>query len=124
MQKLLSWLDDNLIALLAGFLLIFIPLYPKLPLLDVLPGYIVRIRLEDFLIGATVIIWFIWLIRKKITISLNPVIDIMGIYIAVGLLSMVSAVLRLSTSAKWSSIFFAGLNIFPSFLFSILPSDL
>ena len=97
MQKLLSWLDDNLIALLAGFLLIFIPLYPKLPLLDVLPGYIVRIRLEDFLIGATVIIWFIWLIRKKITISLNPVIDIMGIYIAVGLLSMVSAVFIIQT---------------------------
>ena len=69
MPKLLRWLDDRLLFLFAGFLLAFIPLYPKLPLLDVLPGYIVRIRLEDILIAGCFVLWLIYLLRRKITLS-------------------------------------------------------
>ena len=91
-MSILIWLDNNILSILAGFLLIFIPLYPKVPLLEVIPGYIVRIRLEDFFIGFTIIIWFIWLFRKKITLKNNPLLIPILIYLIVGLLSVLSAI--------------------------------
>lgn len=95
--NILIWLDDNLISILAGFLLIFIPLYPKLPLFDVLPGYIVRIRFEDFFILFTFIIWLIWIFRGKITVKDNPLFKPILIYLLVGILSMFSAVFIIKT---------------------------
>ncbi len=97
MRKLLSWLDDNLISILAGFLLVFIPLYPKLPLFEALPGYIVRVRLEDFFVFTTAFLWLIWLIRGKISLDQNPIIKWIGIYLAIGILSMVSAIFIIQT---------------------------
>ncbi len=92
MRKLLKWFDDNLISLLAGFLLVFIPLYPKIPLADILPGYIVRVRMEDFFIGITVILWIIWLVRKKLTLGSNPLLKIISVYLLIGFISMLSAI--------------------------------
>lgn len=97
MRKLLTWLDDNLLAILAGFLLIFIPLYPKLPLFDVLPGYIVRVRLEDFFITATIILWFIYSVRKKVHIGDNPLRYPILAYLAIGFLSVISAIFVIRT---------------------------
>jgi len=92
MKKLLSWLDNYLITLIAGFLLIFLPLYPKWPLFDILPGYNVRVRLEDVLILSTVIYFFIQVIRKKIKLKQAPLLKPMFIYIVIGLLSTISAI--------------------------------
>src|SRR3989344_3537672 len=92
MKKALSWLDDNILFLITGFLLAFIPLYPKLPLFDVIPGYIVRVRLEDLLIAVTLIIWTIQLWRRKITFGPNPLTKPVLAYLTVGVLSMLSAV--------------------------------
>ncbi|MBI4067692.1 glycosyltransferase family 39 protein [Candidatus Gottesmanbacteria bacterium] len=92
MRKLLNWLDDNLISILAAVLLVFIPLYPKKPLFDILPGYIVRIRVEDFLVAITSVLWLIWIIRGKINFKRNLVALFIGIYLLVGLLSMLSAI--------------------------------
>lgn len=92
MRKLLSWLDDHILSILAGFLLVFIPLYPKLPLMDILPGYIVRIRLEDLFVSFTVFLWIIWLLRRKVNLGKNPLLKPILIYLAAGLISMVSAV--------------------------------
>src|SRR3989338_1150493 len=97
MPKLLRWLDDRLLFLFAGFLLAFIPLYPKLPLLDVLPGYIVRIRLEDILIAGCFVLWLIYLLRRKITLSGNPLLKPIAGYLAVGLLSIISAIFVIRT---------------------------
>ena len=93
MLKLLKWLDDNILTIFAGFLLAFIPLYPKLPLFDVLPGYIVRVRLEDFFVALTVIIWVIWTVRRKVNLTDNPLFKPIAGYLTVGLISMISAVL-------------------------------
>ncbi len=92
MKKLLSWLDKNLLFLLAGFILVFIPLYPKWPLFDVLPGYIVRVRLEDFLILAVFLIWLIQILRKKVPFKLNLVSKAILLYLGIGFLSSLSAV--------------------------------
>lgn len=92
MPKLLRWLDDNILTVLSGFLLVFIPLYPKLPLLDVLPGYIVRVRLEDFFVAFSAIIWFIWLVRKKVSVRKNPLVWPIAAYFVAGILSILSAI--------------------------------
>lgn len=88
--KFLKWYDANILAVLAGFLLVFIPLYPKLPLFDLLPGYIVRVRLEDFLVLLAIGVWFGQFFRGKIT--LHPVISrLIGVYLIIGFLSTLSA---------------------------------
>src|SRR3989344_577480 len=90
-RKLLTWLDQNLLAILAGFLLVFIPLYPKLPLFDVIPGYIVRVRLEDFLIALAVSVWLVQIVRKKAR-WLHPLASWIGVYLGFGFLSTLSAI--------------------------------
>ena len=68
MQKLLSWLDKYLLEIGIATLLIFIPLYPKLPLIDV-PNTWVYIRFEDAIVAGVVGIWLIQLLRRKISIK-------------------------------------------------------
>lgn len=92
MRKLLLWLDENLLFVITGFLLAFIPLFPKLPLFEVIPGYIVRVRLEDFLIAGTLLVWLIQLWRRKVSFGPNPLTMPILTYLTVGVLSMISAV--------------------------------
>lgn len=92
MSKLLKWLDDHILEYATLALLIFIPLYPKIPLADILPGYIVRIRLDDILVAGAFLIWIVWLLRKKITLRGNPLLIPLGAYIIIGLLSSLSAI--------------------------------
>jgi len=68
--KLLKWIDNNILKILIIFLIFFIPLYPKLPLIDIEYTYI-YIRLEDFIIAIIYLIFIIQLLRKKITIPLK-----------------------------------------------------
>ena len=88
----LNWLDDHILEYLAFALLVFIPLYPKIPLADVLPGYIVRLRLDDLLVAFAFLIWCVWLIRGKVTLKGNPLLIPMGAYILVGFISSLSAI--------------------------------
>jgi len=97
MKKLFDWFDNNILGLLAGFLLVFIPLYPKVPLFDIIPGYIVRIRLEDLLISFTIFIWLILLVRKKITLKDNPLFKPIALYLIFGLLSVLTAIFVVHT---------------------------
>ncbi len=96
-ESILQWLDDNIITLLASFLLLFIPLYPKIPLFEAIPGYIVRVRLEDILIACAFFVWLLWLYRGKITLKNNPLFKPIVIYLAVAILSMLSAVFIIKT---------------------------
>ena len=97
MHKLLRWLDDHLLPVFAGFILVFIPLYPKLPLMDVLPGYNVRIRLEDIIVSLCLAIFVINLFRKKITLSSNPLLRPIAIYLLIGFMSLLSAIFIIKT---------------------------
>lgn len=92
MLKHLKWLDDHILEYLSLILLFVIPLYPKIPLADIIPGYIVRIRLDDLLVGLTFGIWFVWLLRKKVTLKGNILLIPILIYLAVGFLSSLSAI--------------------------------
>lgn len=97
MRRILSWLDNNLLAVLAGFLLVFIPLYPKWPLFDILYGYNVRVRLEDFFVAATLGLFLLQLMRRKVSVWKTPVSKALLIYLGVGFLSVLTAVFLIQT---------------------------
>lgn len=84
--------ERNWLFFLSAFLFIFIPLYPKFPLVDILPGYIVRIRFEDFLVLFTAMLYIgLWFL-KKVNPLKNPLFWPAVIYLIIGLLSGLSAI--------------------------------
>lgn len=91
-----QWLDDHILLVLTGFLTAFIPLFPKVPLFELIPGYIVRARLEDVFIFSTVVVWGVQLLRKKVTWR-TPLTVMIGAYAAVGILSTISGVVLTRT---------------------------
>ena len=88
----LTWLDNHILEYLSLALLVIIPLYPKIPLADILPGYIVRIRFDDLIVGLTFAIWIVWLVRKKVTLKGNPLLIPILIYLIIGFISSLSAI--------------------------------
>jgi hypothetical protein len=96
MKSLLHWLDDHILLILAGFLLAFIPLYPKIPVWSPIEQYIVRVRLEDFAILFTLLIWGIQFLRKKIAWKSQLSWWILA-YLVVGALSTLSAIFLTKT---------------------------
>src|SRR5579872_2891383 len=92
MPKLLKWLDDHILEFFSLALIIFLPLYPKIPLADLIPGYIVRLRLDDILVAVAFGIWIIWLLRRKINLRDNPMLIPFAIYIGIGFISCLSAI--------------------------------
>lgn len=90
--RLIGWFDKNLLFAISTFLLIFIPLYPKIPLADLLPGYIVRLRFEDLLVMLAAGVYMIWMLRGKIQPWKNPLFVIIMVYLGIGLMSGLSAI--------------------------------
>lgn len=97
MKKILSWLDNNLLTILAGVLIVVIPLYPKIPLADLIEGYIVRLRLDDILVLVTAIVWAVQVVRGKARLPRNKVARSIMIYLCVALLSTLSALVITET---------------------------
>ncbi|PIS09171.1 hypothetical protein COT75_02840 [Candidatus Beckwithbacteria bacterium CG10_big_fil_rev_8_21_14_0_10_34_10] len=91
MKKLLKWFDSNILTVFSFFLLVFIPLYPKIPLLEAIPGYIVRVRIEDFFVLVAFLVFLIQAIRKKASFK-SIIFWPMVAYICIGFLSVVSAI--------------------------------
>lgn len=91
MVRVLRWLDNHILSIGAGLLIVLVPLYPKWPIVEVIPGYNVRVRLEDFVIAGTVVWWLIAVLRKKVNLEENPLFKWIAIYLAVGLLSVLVA---------------------------------
>lgn len=92
----LSWLDDHLLLILTAILLAFIPLYPKLPLFEALPGYIVRVRLEDLLVLLASLVWLVQVLRGKVKWR-SIIFWLIVAYAAAGLLSLLGGMFILKT---------------------------
>ncbi len=86
-----NWLDEHLLLILSGFLIIFIPLYPKIPLAELIPGYIVRMRLEDVFVLLAAIVWGVQVLRSKVKYR-SITHSLIAIYLVISLLSLVSAI--------------------------------
>lgn len=67
MKKIFNWVKSNFLFLEILFLMIFIPLWPKIPLINVQHTW-VYIRIEDFLVLFVLFSWAFLLLRKKINI--------------------------------------------------------
>lgn len=94
MQKLLNWFNDNWVLVITCFLLAFIPLYPKFPLLDIRQTW-VYIRLEDFIVALVIGIFIFWTIKKKNFPKSQITIPIF-FYWLVGLISLLYAIIVLA----------------------------
>ena len=65
-MKIIRWIWDNILLLASLFLLAFIPLYPKLPVLDIQNTW-VYIRAEDFIVVFVFLLWIVLMFLKKVT---------------------------------------------------------
>jgi len=82
----------NILSLIIIALLIFIPLYPKFPLFNI-KGTYVAIRIEDFLVAFTILVWFLTELKTGFSSFKNKVGQLILLYWFVGGLSLVSALL-------------------------------
>lgn len=105
-MKIFRWLADNTLFVLTLFLLAFIPLYPKLPILDVKNTW-VYIRAEDFVVVFVLLVWAVLLLRRKITLRTPLTLPILIFWI-VGAIATIHGVLLV----------FPGIaNVFPNIAF-------
>ena len=91
MKKIFSWIWENILFLETLLLLIFIPLYPKLPLINVRNTW-VYVRLDDFVVLFVLLSWLVLLFRKKISLKTPLTIPILIFWI-IGAVATTHAVL-------------------------------
>lgn len=96
MKKLLFLYNDNLFKYLATAILIAIPLFPKFPFIRV-PGTYVSIRLEDFLIAFTSVVFLLRKIKFERRYRTYGIGRAISIFLFIGLLSLVSGILLTKT---------------------------
>lgn len=94
LRKAGRWLSENILTVGLGLFLVFIPLYPKLPLIDVKHTW-VYIRLEDFLVAILTLYWLwgLWRRRYRLRIPLGRMIIL---YWLVGGLSLLFSLVFIS----------------------------
>lgn len=102
LTRVWQWLDDNILLCLSVFLIFFIPLWPKIPLADLLPGYIVRLRLEDIVVGIAFVIYLVQVWRGKINWKM-PTWQGIFANIVLGLMSIACGLLILHT-IPWGAV--------------------
>lgn len=90
-MKLLHKLWQNILPISTLFLLSFIPLYPKLPLIDIKNTW-VYIRAEDFVVVVILLIWTGLLFKKKISLKTPLTLPILLFWL-VGAASTIHAML-------------------------------
>ncbi len=122
-RRVLAWFDEYFLLYMSVFLLFFIPLWPKIPLASILPGYIVRLRLEDVLVFITFVIYLIQMWRGKVRWRM-PTWQLIAAYVAFGFLSILTGIFVIHTipfdlkDGVWSisNVLVAGVHVAKSFL--------
>lgn len=69
---------------------------PKIPLFEIIPGYIVRARVEDIFVVIGLILFLVQVLRGKATLR-SPVTLVFIYYAIIGILSMLNAVYVVQT---------------------------
>ena len=95
MLKLLAWFETNYKFFVAAVIMA-IPLYPKFPAIRI-PGTYVSVRLEDFLVLTTISLWLVLNLNKLKTFARDKITQAILLFLSVGLVSLVSAVLVTQT---------------------------
>ena len=98
MGKLITWCKKNWQVFVVAFFLAFIPLYPKLPLLDIFATW-VYIRLEDMLVAVAVGVWLLTKIKARAPPTGSLAMPIF-LYWSVGILVLGFSVLFLGPTIR------------------------
>lgn len=106
MRKILKTVWENILLISTLFLLIFIPLYPKIPLLDVSNTW-VYIRVEDFFVTAILTLWIFLVLFKKVKLK-TPLTLPIFIFWIIGAISTLHGVLIIFPTLA---------NVFPNVAF-------
>lgn len=86
-MKIIHWISDNIFFVFSLFLLIFIPLYPKIPLIDIQHTW-VYVRAEDFVVVFVLLLWIIFILVKKITLKTPLTFPILLFWIIGGIATL------------------------------------
>lgn len=81
---------QSLLKYLVAAIILAVPLYPKFPFINV-PGTYVSIRLEDFLIGITTVVWFVTILPSIGKFLRNDINRAILLFFAAGLVSILFA---------------------------------
>lgn len=92
MQKLIRWCKDRWLVSASLFLLAFIPLYPKLPLVDIRNTW-VYIRAEDFVVLFFLCCWGVLFFRRKVTLKTPLTMPILLFWLVGGIATLHSILL-------------------------------
>src|SRR3989344_2414632 len=106
MKKIVSWISDNVLFVETIFLLAFIPLYPKLPLLDIKNTW-VYIRAEDFVVLFVLLSMLVLLFKRRISLHTPLTIPILAFWI-IGAIATIHGVLLIFPKIA---------NVFPNVAF-------
>lgn len=87
MNKIIKFLSENLLFSISLFLLAFIPLYPKRPVVNVVNTW-VYIRGEDFVVALTILAWIILFFRKKVSLKTPLTMPILLYWIVGGIATL------------------------------------
>lgn len=98
MKKIIEYVKNNILFLETIFLVAFIPLYPKLPILDIRNTW-VYIRAEDFIVFFVIISWLYLFFKKKISLKTPLTIPIL-IYWIIGAISTLHGILIIFPSLQ------------------------
>lgn len=123
MQKRLEKLSQKAARILkyaVSALILAVPLYPKFPFIR-LPQTAVSIRLEDFLVFAVLVVWFIAVLPKLKSILKNKITQSVILFLVVALVSLIFGIMITKTviphvgilhwvrRVEYLSVFFIGL---------------
>lgn len=97
-MRIIKWLSENILFVVTLFLLAFIPLYPKIPLIDIKNTW-VYIRAEDFIVVGTIFLWILLLLSKKVTLKTPLTLPILIFWIIGGISTLHGVLLIFPTVA-------------------------
>ncbi len=106
MKKVFSWIKSNILFIETLFLLAFIPLYPKIPLINIRNTW-VYVRAEDFVILLVLFSWIFLLLKKKINLRTPLTLPIITFWI-IGAVATIHGVLLIFPDLA---------NVFPNVAF-------
>src|SRR3989344_5012502 len=90
-MRFVRFISDNILFFVSIFLLFFIPLYPKMPILDIKNTW-VYIRAEDFIMVLVFIVWGFLFIFKKVSLKTPLTLPILLFWV-IGGISLLHGVL-------------------------------
>ena len=125
LSKSLKWLDGNILGILVGIYIFFIPLYPKLPLHMINYTYI-AFRLEDVYAALMFAVFSIQFLRKKVTLNRRYIIlfslfwgavflsTLWGLYIAKNIVISHLGYLNALRRVEYMFVFFVAISVIKS----------